>query len=478
MQAFPEAFVKRMSVQLQDQADAFFRALQEEASVSIRLNPGKTNPSSSEKAGLPEGAVKIPWAERAYYLVKRPSFTFDPLFHAGHYYVQEASSMLIEEVFKQCVNREASLRVLDLCAAPGGKSTHLLSLLNSQSLLISNEVINARSVILAENILRWGNPNVVVTNNDPEHFSMFEGCFDIVLIDAPCSGEGMFRKDPDAIKEWSEQAVQACSSRQKRILKQAADLVAPDGLLIYSTCTFAPEENEDNILSLFANDEWESVKMDFPEAWGIQQQDREEIFSYRSYPHKVRGEGFFLSVFKKAESAYEGKWPRASKKIQALNPKFISPALPYLNQDWKLSFYLHRNQVLAFPGELCKEMLGLLNTSLHIKLFGTDIGNIIRDELIPSHSLALSLIRNNSLPRLSLCYDDAIAYLQKKDIHPDTRGYKSWTLVEYEGAALGWVKILPNRINNFYPKEWRIRKESDVQPSAVSAFQDKNEPSA
>src|SRR6187402_2422850 len=205
--------------------------------TSIRTNPAKQSEIKIQKS-------KIGWSDYGYYLETRPSFTFDPLFHAGSYYVQEASSMFLEQALKQTVDLSRSLKVLDLCAAPGGKSTHLLSLISKESLLVSNEVIRARANILTDNIVKWGCSNVIVTNNDPRDFQRLENYFDVIVVDAPCSGSGLFRRDPEAIDEWSEQNVALCSQRQQRILADVLPALKNGGVLIYSTCSYSKEEDE------------------------------------------------------------------------------------------------------------------------------------------------------------------------------------------------------------------------------------------
>src|ERR1044071_5586576 len=187
---------------------------------------------------------KIPWTEYGHYLSQRPSFTFDPLFHAGCYYVQEASSMFLEQALKQTIDLSKPLRVLDLCAAPGGKSTHILSLISKDSLLVSNEVIRSRAKILKDNIVKWGYSNVVVTNNDPKDFQRLENHFDVIVVDAPCSGSGLFRREPEAIEEWSINNVQLCCQRQQRILADIIPALKGGGILIYSTCSYSPQEDE------------------------------------------------------------------------------------------------------------------------------------------------------------------------------------------------------------------------------------------
>src|SRR6187399_197007 len=206
--------------------------------TSIRVNPSKQFEISNLK-------FQIPWTEYGYYLEARPSFTFDPLFHAGCYYVQEASSMFLEQAVKQTIDLSQPLKILDLCAAPGGKSTHILSLITKESLLVSNEVIRSRANILTDNIVKWGCSNVIVTNNDPRDFQRLENYFDVMVVDAPCSGSGLFRRDPDAIEEWSEQNVALCSQRQQRILADILPALKNGGVLIYSTCSYSKEEDEE-----------------------------------------------------------------------------------------------------------------------------------------------------------------------------------------------------------------------------------------
>lgn len=453
MLQFPEEFKLQMSEDLGEESLRFFEALETESPTSVRYNPFK-----HRKAHL-EAAEAVGWASQAVYLAKRPSFTFDPYFHAGHYYVQEASSMFLEEALKQTVNLDDALRVLDMCAAPGGKSTHLNSLINKNSLLISNEVIAARASILVENLTRWGNANVIVTNNDPEHFSALENCMDVVVIDAPCSGEGMFRKDKDAISEWSPQNVSICSARQKRILHTASTLLRTNGIIIYSTCTYNTKEDIEPIADLLSQGGWESVKINIEQFPGIVERRVNSdlpIYGYHFYPHKIKGEGFFISVLKKTESE-ERNWPKVMKNVNFADKKTKQVIQNYIETEG-LDFIQHNQQTLAFPLSVKNEMLGILNTSLRIKKFGVDVGQVIRDELIPDQALAMSNIPIKKIESISLSKEEAIMYLQKKDFNLD-QSLKGWHLMKYEEAVLGFAKLMGNRMNNTYPKEWRIRSE-------------------
>lgn len=460
MLTLPADFLAHIEALLgKEETGRFMKALNMEPVTSVRVNPLK-NPAS---LNVLTNAVPVPWTRYGYYLNERPSFTFDPLFHAGAYYVQEASSMFIEQVLTQKAPLEDDLLVLDLCAAPGGKSTHLASLISKNSILVSNEVIASRVGVLAENLQRWGKANVIVTNNDPEDFHQLENCFDVVVIDAPCSGEGMFRKDHQAVDEWSVANVELCSARQKRILEHALTLVKPGGYLVYSTCTFSPSENEKIIQWVCNENGFYSERISLQNDWNVTETitptSNGNAYGYRFYPHKVKGEGFFVSCLRKNEG-HEGRLPKAKKYIDRPNTKAAKPLERWIENLPELDLILFKENILAFHRETSDKMLSVLNSSLKIRSFGTEIGQLAKDDLVPSYQLAMSELTRNDLPSIELSYDDAIAYLQKKDMKPATDG-KGWYLMRYHHLNLGWGKILPNRMNNYYPMEWRIRKEKN-----------------
>ncbi len=450
----PAEFIELIQKDLGEEAKAFTESLSTDSPTSIRYNPKK------QQKPLFESKSTIPWASQGVYLKERPSFTFDPYFHAGHYYVQEASSMFLEEVLKQCVDTSESLRVLDLCAAPGGKSTHISSLLSADSLLISNEVISTRASILVENLTRWGNANVVVTNNDPEHFTALNNSLDVIVVDAPCSGEGMFRKDKESIGEWSLNNVNICSARQKRILHTASNLLRTNGVLIYSTCTYNTKEDIDPLMSILNEGGWESIQLDISAFPGISERIVEganPVFGYHFYPHKIEGEGFFISVLRKTTEE-ELNWPKVMKNVNFADKKTKNALKNYID-DGEFDFIQHNNQSLAFPISVHKEMLGLLNTSLRIKKFGVDLGQLIRDELIPDQAFAMANIKHKFFNEINLTIEESILYLQKKDFNVNSNA-KGWHLIKYNEAILGFAKLMGNRMNNTYPKEWRIRSEN------------------
>jgi 16S rRNA C967 or C1407 C5-methylase (RsmB/RsmF family) len=251
---FPEEFIKRISNQKYIDSESLLKALGEPSPVSIRVN-------SSKWGRIPAHSEQVPWSGSGYYLPGRPSYTLDPLFHSGCYYPQEASGMFLEQAVKQAASSLNNIRVLDLCGAPGGKSLLLSDLLGPDSFLVSNEVIRQRASVLAETVTKWGLGNTLVTQSDPAQFGNLPGFFDIILADAPCSGEGMFRTDI-AISEWSEANTAHCAERQKRIIMDVWPALKENGILIYSTCTFNPGENEENIKWLTGRNEAECVRLD------------------------------------------------------------------------------------------------------------------------------------------------------------------------------------------------------------------------
>lgn len=426
--------------------------------TSIRVNPYKVSNVKSETSNTNSFHVsrftsheKIPWTEYGYYLASRPSFTFDPLFHAGCYYVQEASSMFLEQALRQTVDLAQPLKVLDLCAAPGGKSTHILSLISKESLLVSNEVIRSRANILVANIVKWGCSNVLVTNNDPGDFKRLQNYFDVIVVDAPCSGSGLFRRDAEAIQEWSEQNVDLCCQRQQRILADVVPALKNGGVLIYSTCSYSRQEDEDIAGWLMSDLKVKSQKLKVKSDWGVNETEE----SYRFWPDKVKGEGFFIACFRKKDGNDEETYLPKVKQEKFSNLE-MEILIKNVNTDG-ISFLRNREILHAVPEKLLAD-INLLSSRLRIVNCGTKIGEIIKDKLIPDHALALSAIISDKTPRIELDYEQAIQYLKKKELNLSTER-KGWNLVVHGSHPLGWINILSNRINNYYPKELRILKD-------------------
>lgn len=424
-----------------------------EVVTSIRFNPSKKINTDQSVLSL---SVKVPWSTNGYYLNDRPSFTLDPLFHAGGYYVQEASSMFLEEVLHQTLDFKADLKVLDLCAAPGGKSTLIQSVISDKSLLVSNEVIKTRVNILAENLTKWGAENVVITNNDPKDFQRLPHFFDVIVVDAPCSGSGLFRKDPDAVQEWSLDNVNLCSQRQQRILTDISTALKPGGILIYSTCSYSKEENENICDWLLADHPFESIKIKTQPDWNIieTQSQKNNGYGYRFYPNLLKGEGFFIAAFKKKRDVEQFKIQKSKTKIELLakSDEFIIDH--WINNKENLTFFKHQDTVIAFPENNLDNLL-LIQQALYIKKAGIGLGNIIRKELIPSHDLAMSTLLNENILNVKFDLENALNYLRLQPFNYESQE-KGWAIVKFDDLPLGFVKIMPNRLNNYYPKEWRI----------------------
>lgn len=448
MVQLPLAFQATMKDMLAEEYPAFAASLETEAPVSLHLHPRK------QGAQFPATAP-VPWYEGGFYLAERPSFTLDPLFHAGAYYVQEASSMLVAAAFRQCFPEGRPLRVLDLCAAPGGKSTLLTSLLPEGSWLLANEVIRSRYQILRYNLSKWGYNNTFTSNHDVEDFQKLSSFFDLVLVDAPCSGEGLFRKDQAARQEWSPENVNLCAARQGRILKTAANLVAPGGVLLYSTCTYNPQENDVNAAWLAQENGLSYKDLNFPSQWGLEKRQH----GYQAYPHRLQGEGFFLAAFQKTDSGESPKHKTSAfQKLQAVDRKLETIATPWLATQAKYRLFTSIKGSWRGLAEHLLEDAQTLAQYLNRIEVGTIIGEPKGRQLIPSAEWALQLDCRTDLPHLEVDRETALAFLRKAT--PQLPGLpKGWVLLRHQGLNLGWVKGLGSRYNNYYPKQWRIRME-------------------
>lgn len=450
MISLPPAFIEKMNRILGDESEAFFEALNSTSPATIRINPVKN------VTPLPFATMidrQVPWCTEAYYLKERPVYTLDPYLHGGVYYVQEASSMFLQTVLRQ-IAEDKPLRVLDLCAAPGGKSTLLTANLPDNSLLVANEVIRSRASILKENIIKWGYDNIVVTNSDPSRFSGMKGAFDIILVDAPCSGEGMFRKDDKAIEEWSENNLHLCEERQKRIIADIWDALAPEGYLVYSTCTYNPGENKEMLSWILDKFDAESIAIQhaYPEITNTSTLPH----GYHFYPHKSVGEGLFMGVVRKKDGQ---SFTLKKEKRGASNtsPKLPADILPLLPDTTNYTSYVAGTTLGIMPARHA-EFIQYLESKAGVIYKGCEIGEPVKGVTRPAHALALfHKLQKQNVIHQELDLETALQYLRKEDIRFDTpRG--AWVLVSYQGIALGWVKEAGNRLNNYYPKEWRIKR--------------------
>jgi NOL1/NOP2/fmu family ribosome biogenesis protein len=309
-------------------------------------------------------------------------------------------------------------------------------------------------MVLSENIQKWGYPNVVVTNNDPSDFQRLEGFFDVMVIDAPCSGEGLFRKDPQAVNEWSPEGVQLCSSRQKRIIADAWSALRKNGILIYCTCTYNELENEDNLRWLKDNQNVGFIGLSCDPSWGVEEVRDNGIIAYRFFPHKTKGEGFFISVMQKLSG--QGHTMPKNKNGLAAPLKTVKERLSEWITPQSAHFFQFNDLAFYVPEAQAREMEFLIQR-LRVLYAGTNLARIKHDKLVPEHALALSVDLNREMfPIANLPLPFALSYLRKDPVQIQ-EGPRGFNLVTFEGLPLGWANVLPGRVNNMYPPEWRIR---------------------
>lgn len=453
----PQFITQTRQVMGNERFERFLRAFEEEPPVSVRTNPFK-------HALLPEGE-QVPWCPTGYYLPDRPAFTFDPLLHAGAYYVQEAGSMFIDRILRQYVTRPVTM--LDLCAAPGGKSTVARTALPEGSLLFSNEPMRQRANVLAENLQKFGHPDVIVTNNYPQDYRKSGLRFDVILTDVPCSGEGMFRKDEGAIGEWSTQNVANCQKLQREIVNDAWQCLKPGGLLIYSTCTFNTLEDEENALWIEQELGGTFLTVDTEPSWHITPSllaGQEAMPVYRFIPGITRSEGLFVCAFRKPgdETDDTGKALKTKKKKDKRreNQKAngAKPAIPsWIDRQEQYAVHLNGDTLTAIPQAW--DTVYEAASSLRILHAGITMGTLKGKNIIPHQSLAQSLCLDRSaFPSVDVDYSTAMAYLRSEAITLPAGTPTGYVLLTYGGKTpLGFVKNIGNRANNLYPTEWKIK---------------------
>lgn len=403
-------------------------------------------------------AGRIPWCADGYYLSERPSFTLDPAFHAGAYYVQEPSSQFVGHLLRHVAARGA--RILDLCAAPGGKTTLYASLAGPDGLVVANEIDRRRARILADNVRKWGTGNTMVVSNDPSRLARFESRFDIVAVDAPCSGEGMFRKDPQARTEWSERNVRMCAARQEEILRAAWQALAPGGTLLYSTCTFNRTEDERTLEAMLAwagDEAAESDPIAIETSWSIVCGRVGAFRTFRFFPHRTQGEGFFAATLRKAPGA--GGRARATQTGRSL----LTPVGREVRRELErwvdapetLVFAEAAGTLYAYRTAQFEEVKSLAG-SLAVLYSGVAMGQLFKGRLKPDPALAFYVgLNRGALPVAELSHDEAVRYLRKGELRAEPFA-EGMNLVCAGGLALGFAKRIGNRVNNLYPNSLRI----------------------
>lgn len=439
MSNLPEGFLASLRTENPGLFDNLESALSEAPSVAVRINRAKG-------ADAPCGA-QVPWCPEGRYLAERPVFTLDPGLHQGLYYVQDASSMFISMVARQLSQGSRPLRWLDACAAPGGKTTCVLGSLPPGSLVMASEIVPQRAAVLRENVIKWGNPSVIVTRGDSRALSRLRGRFDVVAADVPCSGEGMMRKDTDAVSQWSRTLVAECAARQREIVADLWEAVAPGGHMVYSTCTFNRAENEDIVRYITDTLGGETVTVEGVDpAWGI----AECGGGYRFIPGRIRGEGLFMALLRKpGESAPWQPAPMPKAKPCAASAWLAGP---------ELAVTVGADRINAFPAAHLPLLKAVGDTrGLDVILHGTVVARVKGRDLIPDHSLALSTaLRREAFREVDLPLSSALACLRGESITLPASTPRGHVLLTYGGHPLCFAKHLGNRTNNLYPREWRI----------------------
>ena len=438
----PEAFIEQLRDLLPDEWEALTSAITTtEPSVAVRVNEARG-------ASVPDGVRRVPWFEQGLYLADRPVFTFDTDWHAGRYYVQDASSMFIAHVIKHLVHEP--VRYLDLCAAPGGKTTAAIQALPSPSRVVANEIVPPRARVLADNVIRWGNPRCVVTSNAPAQFSKLTHFFDVIAADVPCSGEGMMRKDDEAVAQWSPTLVAQCAQRQREILTDAWQALRPGGLLIYSTCTYNRQENED--MADFIVNELGATSLEIPiePSWNIHSAIGSDCHCYRFMPHRVDGEGLFMAAFRK-----EGNGTRQMPRIKEKTIKKVDETVKkWLSSPDGFIMDQQGDLFIAVPQDIRSEV-ATLRATLNVLHAGVEMATLMGRKTVPHHALAMSLARSaDAFPMCEVDYPSALRYLRGESI--SINGPRGYVLVAHEGAVLGFANNLGNRANNLYSKSLRI----------------------
>ena len=452
MIALPVAFKERMTKQLgAEEAERLFSALDSASPVAVRLNPAKCG-----EEGVWSDGEAIAWSKNGRKLKERPSFTLDTAFHAGAYYVQEAASQFIDHVIAQ--EELQGKRILDMCSAPGGKTTIYSTAVGCDGLVVANEYVRSRANILADNVRKWGMGNVLVTNNAPEHIAQFEGWFDLVAVDAPCSGEGMFRKEEVAREDWSEDAVKMCAARQLSIVREAWQSLKDGGLFIYSTCTFNEDEDE-GVLRAFMAECGDvfvpSQRVEIDDEWGVVRGEVGAFQTFRFFPHKTDSEGLFVAVARKAEPTSQ-RTPKARKKVMQEVDKASRKELSHWLMDAENhSFALVADTIYAYSSEQFKAVQAL-SESLTAIYSGVAMGQIFKGKLKPDWALSQYVgVERKATAVVELDAATALDYLRKKDIVVGDMA-EGMNLVMHNGRALGYAKKIGARCNNLYPNSLKI----------------------
>ncbi len=455
MISLPKPFVAQLQIDMAD-AEALVEALDGESPTSVRVNPYKMHTR-------PEGLESVPWSRYGFYLEERPYFTYESAFHAGAYYVQEASSQLVGHILSSASEALEGLRILDTCAAPGGKTTLYSTLVGMEGLVVAGEINRSRASVLADNARKWGVGNIVVVNGDASQLTQFESFYDVVAVDAPCSGEGMFRKMEGAREEWSQGSVAMCAERQGEILRSAWRALKPGGILIYSTCTFNRVENE-GVVEAF--EEWTDGEVaafddvEIADDWGIVKGSVGSFQTFRCMPHRCKGEGFFAAVARKSyDTGGRVRMPKSRKTIFApLSRIDLAECAKWVEQPERMSFYSVGDTIYGYYTEQV-DVVKRLAESLTVIYSGVAVGQIFKGRMSPDGALALFVgLNREAVSVTTLEGDEMLNYLRRADVAAVNFEEGINLVTDTEDYAVGFVKRIGARVNNKYINSLRILK--------------------
>jgi 16S rRNA C967 or C1407 C5-methylase (RsmB/RsmF family) len=415
--------------------------------ASFRNHPYKGKKITNEQ--------RIPWCENGYFLDNRPVFALDPLFHTGAFYVQDSSSMILRSVLERLHLEKKELSVLDACAAPGGKSTLILDYLDGEGFLIANEIDGKRNDILEENITKWGFSNVAITRQSTSNFSELKSCFDLVVVDAPCSGEGMFRKDQYAIKQWNESLINQCVQSQQIIVEDLTPAIKQGGYLIYCTCTSNLLENEDQIIRLIKGGEYELATPDLDDYSDeiIKVEHENRPLGYYLLPGIAHGEGQFIAVLRKTSDSGKLNVPKKRRIVLSTKPVDLTEFNTNTAYD---AYWAKENELHGLSGYT--SFIEELPNNFHFKMIGLPILEESGKKRVPLHGLVMDF---RTQPNVNIKLDSALSYLRKETNSVAELKTVGWQILGYENRSLGWVKSLQNRYNNYYPNKFRLRLKQE-----------------
>lgn len=448
-----QKFIEEINSYNDNKFDGLIESLATSPSISVRANGLKD-------VEVPLGKRMVKWCKRGWYLSERQAFTFDPAMHQGLYYVQDASSMILSHIVSELTVEESSpICYLDACAAPGGKTTAAIDVLPKGSLVVANEYVPNRAFALVENVVKWGSASIVVSKGDTARYKKLKDFFDIIATDVPCSGEGMFRKDIEAVNQWTPSLVNECVARQKEILCNLWGALRPGGYLIYSTCTFNRRENEEMVDFIIKELGASSIEIEMKNDWNIQSGVDTKYHCYRFMPHKVDGEGLFVSVVRKngiVGTERMVKQTKSDKKKANVKNFNVDVAKNWiLDENAEYEFRINNDIINAFPNKWINH-LSILKSNLDLIHYGVNVAIIKGKDYIPTQSLAMSqIIYKDAFQRVEVDYNTAISFLRREAIVLENTS-KGYVMITYKNRPLGFVKNLGNRANNLYPQEWRI----------------------